>query len=108
MRMQSFTTGALSPDEPLSFRVSAPSTSSSPPIGAIVGSAVLIIAALVAARVWLGARRTPQVIGQQDLVAAIANLDDDYEAGEISESNWRKQRDRLKQQALDQMARSDD
>ncbi len=108
MRMQSFTTGALSPDEPLSFRVSAPSTSSSPPIGAIVGVGALVIAALVAARVWLGARRTPQVIGQQDLVAAIADLDDDYEAGEISESNWRKQRDRLKRQALDQMAGSDD
>ena len=108
MRMQSFTTGALSPDEPLLFRVSAPSMSSSPPIGAIVGVAVLIIAALVAARVWLGARRTPQVIGQQDLVAAIARLDDEYEAGEISERFWRMQRDRLKRRALDQMAGSDD
>ncbi len=108
LRMQSFTTGALSPDEPLSFRVSAPSTSSSPPVAAIVGLGALVIAALVAARVWLGARRSLQPIGQEDLIAAIASLDDDYEAGEISESNWRKQRDRLKRQALDQMARSDD
>lgn len=108
MRMQSFTTGALSPDEPLSFRVSAPSSSSSPPTGAIVGVGALIIAALVAARVWLGARRTPQEIGDENWVEAIARLDDEYEAGEISESNWSKQRDRLKRQALDQMAGSDD
>ncbi len=108
MRMQSFTTGALSPEEPLSFRVSAPSTSSSPPIGAIVGVGALIIAALVAARVWLGARRSLQPVGQADLIAAIASLDDDYEAGAISEDEWGRERDRLKRQALDQIARSDD
>jgi mono/diheme cytochrome c family protein len=108
MRMQSFTTGALSPDEPLSFRVSAPSTSSSPPIGAMVGVGALVIAALVAARVWLGARRSLQPIGQEDLIAAIASLDDEYEAGAISEDEWGRDRDRLKRQALDQMARSDD
>jgi len=108
LRMQSFTTGALSPEESLSFRISAPSTSSSPPIAAIVGVGALVIAALVAARVWLGARRSPQPIGQQDLVAAIARLDDEYEAGEISESEWSQQRDRLKRQALDHMAGSDD
>jgi uncharacterized membrane protein len=68
----------------------------------------LVIASLVAARVWLGARRAPQVIGQQDLVAAIASLDDEYEAGAISEDEWGRDRDRLKRQALDQMAGSDD
>ncbi len=87
MRMQSFTVGALSPEESLSFRVTAPSASSSPPIAAIVGVGALVIAALI---------------------AAIASLDDDYEAGAISEDEWGRERDRLKRQALDQIARSDD
>jgi mono/diheme cytochrome c family protein len=108
LRMQSFATGALSPEVPLSFRVTAPSTSSSPPIAAIVGVGALVIAALVVARFWFGARRTPQTIGQENWVEAIARLDDDYEAGALSEDDWSRKRDRLKHQAMDQMRRSDD
>ena len=103
LTMQSFASGALSPDEILSFQVRAPSTSSSSPIAAIVGVGALVIAALVVGRYWFGARQTSQTIVREDLVAAIARLDDDYEAGVISEHEWRRKRDRLKQQALAQM-----
>jgi len=108
LRMQSFTTGALSPEEPLSFQISAPSTSSSPPIASIVGVGALVIAALVAARFWRGAWRSPQTTADVDWVQAIASLDDDYEAGALSEDEWKRQRGRLKRLALDQMSRFDD
>ena len=108
LRMQSFTTGALSPEQPLSFRISAPSTSSSPPIASIVGVGALVIAAVVATRFWRGAWRSRQAIEDVNLVEAIARLDDDYEAGAISEDEWKRQRGRLKRLALDQMNRSDD
>jgi hypothetical protein len=108
LRMQSFTTGALSPEESLSFQVVAPSASSTPSIAAIIGVGALVIAALVVARFWFGARRTPQTVGQENWVEAIARLDDDYEAGALSEDEWMRKRDRLKRQALDQMRRSDD
>ena len=108
LRMQSYSTGTLVSDDTLSFRVSAPSTTSSPPTAAIVGAGALVISTLVAGRFWIGARRSRQPIGHQDLVLAIARLDDDYEAGELSEREWRRQRDRLKRQALDQMAESHD
>ena len=106
--MQSFATGALSPEEALSFQVTAPSASSSPPIAAIVGVGALVIAALVVARFWFGPRRAPQTIEPEDWVAAIARLDDDYETGALSEDEWSRKRDRLKRQALDQMRKSDD
>ena len=108
LRMQSFTTGALSPDEPLSFQISAPSTSSGPPIATIVGVGALVIAAVIAARFWRGAWRSPQAIEDVNWVEAIARLDDDYEAGALSEDEWKRQRGRLKRLALDQMAESHD
>ena len=108
LRMQSFAAGALSPDEPLSFQVSVPSNSSGPPVAAIVGVGALVIATLVAARFLVGARRSPQTIGHENWVEAIARLDDDYEAGALSEDEWRRKRDRLKRQALDQLQGADD
>ena len=108
LRMQSFTTGALSPEEPLSFQISSPSTSSSPPIASIVGVGALIIAAVVAARFWRGAWRSRQMTADVDWIQAIASLDDDYEAGVLSEDEWERQRGRLKRLALDQMSRFDD
>jgi hypothetical protein len=108
LRMQSFTTGALSPEETLSFRVSAAPSGSGPPIEAIVGAGALVIAALVAVRFWIAAQRSPLRTGQDSFVEAIARLDDDYEEGSISEDEWSRKRDRLKRQALDQMRRSDE
>lgn len=104
-RMQSFAQGRLAAQERLSFQVSAPSTSSSLPVTTIVGAGALVIAVVVAARFWVGARRSPR---DEDWVAAIARLDDEYEAGELSEEDWRRQREPLKRQALDRMSGSDD
>ena len=103
LRMQSFAEGKLAADERLSFRVSAPITP--PPIATIFGAGALVISTLIAARFWVGARRSPQ---DEDWVAAIARLDDEYEAGELSESEWKRQREKLKRLALDQMEGSDD
>ena len=108
LRMQSFTTGPLSLEEPLSFQISAPSSSSNPPTATIVGVGALVIAALVAARFWRGAWRSPQTTADVNWVEAIARLDDDHEAGALSEDEWNQQRGRLKRLALDQMNRSDD
>jgi mono/diheme cytochrome c family protein len=108
LRMQSFNSGALSPEGSLSFQVTAPSASSNPPIAAIVGVGALVIAALVIVRFWFAARPTTQIIEEENWVEAIAHLDDDYEAGALSEDEWLRERDRLKRQALDQMRRSDD
>ena len=108
LSMQSFASDALSPEEALSFQVRAPSASSSPPIAVIVGVGALVIAALVVARYWFEAKQTPQSIEQEDLVAAIARLDDDYEAGALIEDEWGRKRERLKQQALAQMRGFDD
>ena len=105
LSMQSFTMGALFPEEPLSFRMSASSASLGP---AIVGALALVVAALVALRVWRGAYPKAQPIGQEEFVAAIAKLDDDFEAGHLSEADWRRQRERLKRQALIQMRESND
>lgn len=71
----------------------------------IVGAGALVIAAVVAARFWVGARRS---LRYEDWVVAIARLDDEYEAGELSEEDWRRQREPLKRQALDRMSGSDD
>ncbi len=75
------------------------------PVTTIVGAGALVIAVVVAARFWVGARRSSR---DEDWVAAIARLDDEYEAGELSEEDWRRQREPLKRQALDRMSGSDD
>jgi mono/diheme cytochrome c family protein len=105
LRMQTFTSGSLSPEGSLSFEVTVPSASSNPSIAAIVGVGALVIAALV---VGFVARPTTQIIEEENWVEAIAHLDDDYEAGALSEDEWLWERERLKRQALDQMRRSDD
>ena len=105
LSMQSYEHGSLPAGGRLSFGVSASPTASSPPVAAIVGAGALILAALASARFWIGARRSPQ---EQDWVEAIARLDDEYEAGELSEEDWRRQREPLKRQALDRMRGSDD
>jgi mono/diheme cytochrome c family protein len=105
LRMQSFAERRLAAEEMLSFRVSAPPSGSGASAPMFVGAGALVIATLVAARFWVVAWRSPR---DEDWVEAIAHLDDDYEAGELSEREWRRKRDRLKRQALDQMEGSDD
>jgi mono/diheme cytochrome c family protein len=108
LRMQSYAIGSLAAEEPLSFRVSGPSLASTLPIAAIVGAGALVIAGLVAARFWFGARQRPQTVAPENYVEAIARLDDDYENGVISEDDWRRQRERQMRKALDQMEGTDD
>ena len=103
IRMQSFNEIGLAEGDPLAFRVSAPPTSADFPAAAIVGAGALAVAALVVARTWFGARTKPQE--PENYVQAIAELDDDYEAGHISEREWEERRESLKRQALKQMER---
>jgi len=105
LRLQSYTEGSLAAEELLSFRVSAPSSGSSVSTTVIVGAGALVVAGLLAARLWVGAR--PGKLDGENLLQEIARLDDEYEAGELSEEEWRRQREPLKRQALDQMRRAE-
>lgn len=106
LRMQSYAQDSLAVEELLSFRVSAPSFGSGVSASEIAGAGALVAAGLLAARLWVGAR--PQKLDWEDLLQEIARLDDEYEAGELSEEAWRRQREPLKRQALDQMRNADD
>ncbi len=103
--MQSYGSDSIQPDDSLSFRVSGGSTL---PLTALVGAGLLVVAGLVAVRVWFGPRQPSPAAQPVDYISAIARLDDDYEAGAISEQDWRDRRERLKIKALRQMEGSDD
>ena len=103
IRMQSFSETAISEGEALSFRVSAPPSGSGVPTAAIVGAGALAIAALVAARTWYRPQTSDDGFEPDDYIEAIARLDDEFEAGSLSERDWQRKREVLKRKALDQM-----
>jgi len=106
LRMRSYAEGSLAAEELLSFQVSAPSFGSGISTAEIVGAGTLVIAGLLAARLWVGGRS--RKLAGEDLLREIARLDDKYEAGQLSERTWRRRRGPLKRQALDQMRKADD
>ncbi len=110
LSMRNYVGGALRVGEALRFRVIG-SVGRPPAIaGTIVGGGALLGAGLLAAR-WWTARNSPQSAGPQgaeQLLQAMAGLDDEFERGEIVESSYHKRRAELKARALAAMRRADD
>jgi hypothetical protein len=108
--MRSYASDPLAPGDTLSFRISGSAAASSSLTTTLIGAAVLLGAVLVAARSQFN--RKPIISEQPDernsLLRTIAQLDDDFEAGQISEQDWKRQRRALKQQALEALRASDD
>ena len=106
LRMQNFSEGNLAAEDLLSFQVFAPSRRFRLSATVIIGAAALLVSGLSAARLWVGAR--PGKLDWEELLQKIARLDDEYEDGKLSEVKWRRKREPLKRQALDQMGKTDD
>jgi uncharacterized protein HemX len=79
----------------------------------LVASAILLLAAAgIVAFVWLRQQRTPAETEEEavdvytrreELLDAMAALDDDFEAGQIPEADYRRQRQELKAELVDLM-----
>ncbi len=105
---QNYTGGALAPGETLTFDVTGqPGTGASAPAtpivsdrnGLAIGLAALAVV-LVGLGVWMF-RRTPARAAaaeesREDLLQAIVELDEDYEAGQVDEAEYRREREWLK------------
>ena len=100
--MRNYVGGSLQPGESLRFRVNGPAAAPSTIATTVVGGAALLGAGLVAARWWVLARSRGGD-DTEELLRAMARLDDEYEAGSISEQAYRRQRAALKQRALTAM-----
>ncbi len=110
LSMRNYVGGALQVGEVLRFRVSGSARRPPATAGTIVGGGALLVAGLLAAR-WWTARNSPQSAGPQgaeQLLQAMAGLDDEFERGEIVESSYHKRRAELKARALTAMRRADD
>ena len=109
--MDGYTIGPLSAGDILALNlsgrpslVSDESSLSNVAIGVGALSVALIVAGLWWYQVRGGGGILARVRGKSDcqaLLRAIAALDNDFEAGEISEVKYRRRRERLKRQALD-------
>jgi cbb3-type cytochrome c oxidase subunit III len=97
----------------LASQPSASNVAASPVL--IVASALLLVAVAIVAFVWLRQRRQAQWIEeevedegvearQDELLTAIATLDDDYEAGRIQEADYRRRRAELKAELKELMS----
>jgi mono/diheme cytochrome c family protein len=111
--MQAYTMGGLAAGETLSFRISpAGGLASGQGLGLLIGGASLG-AALVLAGLWWyrsprpGGGRSPQRGAQaadaEGILAAIARLDDEFEAGQIPQAEYLERREQLKRRALEAM-----
>ncbi len=122
--LHSYTIGPFSPGDTLALDISGrPSLAddetslSNIIIGVIILGAALIIASLWWCRAGSGGKTPARVRGEptrndisdlKPLLRAIAALDDDFEAGDVSEGEYHQRREALKQQALYSMRRDDD
>lgn len=108
--MRSYAAQPLSAGDTLSFRVSSGSTDLGSQTPTLIGAAVLLATVLVVARSRFG--RRPSVEQQpttpQELLRAIARLDDAHQAGELSDQRWQRERQALKERALQAMRAADD
>lgn len=108
--MRNYIGGPLDPGEVLSFRVSGAVGNSGAIAGTLFGAAALVGAGLLALRWWkLGKpQKLPAQANADELVRAIARLDDDFERGEIEESTYQRRRAELKARALSSLRSGDD
>ncbi len=108
--MRNYVGGPLQAGELLRFRVSGSVGGSTGSASVLLGGAALLGAGLLAAR-WWTAGNSPRSSGGQgaeQLLEAMAWLDDEYGRGEIAESAYQTRRAALKARALAAMRRGDD
>ncbi len=114
---QNFTRNNLAAGESLTFQVSGRPGSAAAPTGgasltlgdstslAVGLGAVALVLLGVGAFTWLRfARRSPdeidEAVSKEDLLQAIAELDDEYEAGRLDEREYERERHELKAQLM--------
>ena len=110
-QFQNFSQGALAPGDTFAFEVSGQPGSSATGGGAMPGGAASALTDTSGLAVGLGAlalallgigfwlyRRQPRALGgtREELLQALAELDDDYAAGEVAEAEYRRERQQLK------------
>ena len=108
--MRNYIGGPLDPGEVLSFRVSGAVGSSPAIAGTLIGAAALVGAGLLTVRWWTRgkSRRSSAPTNTDELIQAIARLDDQFERGEIDEAAYQRQRAALKARALSGLRSGDD
>lgn len=96
-------------EAPASLEVSAPATLASPagsrnPAAEVTAGVIaLVVAAVTAYVLWRPGSPGPIPPPVRPLIEAIAALDADYEAGRVSEKEYRRQREALKRQVREKM-----
>jgi mono/diheme cytochrome c family protein len=112
--LHTYSLGPISPQEEIRLTLSGgPRSTGSPTAAAewIIGVAVLGIALIVVGLVWRRSPR-PRAAGieteEADLLLSLAALDRDFEAGRISEDDYRRRREPLKRRAMSTLRRSHD
>ena len=108
--MRNYVGGPLDPGELLSFRVSGAVGGSPAITTTLIGAAALVGAGLLARRWWRGGKRQRSAAAAttDQLIQAIARLDDQFERGEIENAVYQRQRVALKARALSGLRSDDD
>lgn len=116
--LRTFSAGPIAAGESLEFRIAGRiagvegETDFTPLMGVVIGAAVLGIV-LVGLGLWwfrAGGRPSPKQSDdkEENVLRAIAGLDDEHAAGTIADDEYRKRRAELKQRALDSMQEDHD
>ncbi len=108
--MRNYIGGPLEPGEVLSFGVSGAAGSSPAIAPTLFGAGALAGAGLLSLRWWRSGKpkRLPAAANTDELIQAIARLDDEFERGEIAEAIYQRQRAELKARALSGLRSGDD
>ena len=108
--MRNYIGGPLDPGEVLSFRVSGAVGSSPALESTLIGAAALVGAGLLTVRWWTRGKppRSSPPANSDQLIQAIARLDDEFERGEIAEAAYQSQRAALKARALSELRSNND
>ena len=108
--MRNYIGGPLDPGELLSFRVSGAVGSSPAMESTLIGAAALVGSGLLALRWWKPGKpqRLPAPENTDEIIRAIARLDDEFERGEIDKADYQPQRAALKARALSGLRSDDD
>jgi hypothetical protein len=116
--LHTYTTGPLEPGEALSFSIaeSLPEAGreqgSDAITGLLIGGGSLGVALIVAGYAWrrasLRKAHGKTVRHPDDILRAIAELDDEHALGRIEDGEFQRRREELKQQALEWMSEEDD
>jgi hypothetical protein len=116
--LQTYTTGPLEPGETLSFSITENVSEaggvwgSEALTGLLIGGGILGVALIVVGYAWrrvsLRRARDKAIRHPDEILQAIAELDDELALGQIAEGEYQKQREELKQQALEWMSAEDD